>query len=38
MLLRGERIEGIGFSAEQDFSNMTIRKPTGFFNSPAGVQ
>ena len=33
----GELIRGDGLDAAQDFSKYSIRKPTGFFNAPAGV-
>ena len=33
----GERMNGTGLDANQDFSNYSIRKPTGFFNAPAGM-
>jgi LPS export ABC transporter protein LptC len=32
----GERINGVGLDANQDFTQYSIRKPTGFFNAPAG--
>jgi LPS export ABC transporter protein LptC len=36
-LLSGEVIKGVGLDANQDFSIMTMRKTSGFFNAPAGV-
>jgi len=33
----GERMNGLGLDASQDFSQYSIRKPTGFFNAPAGI-
>jgi hypothetical protein len=36
-LLSGEVIKGVGLDANQDFSEMTMRKTSGFFNAPAGV-
>ncbi|MFN4147863.1 MAG: LPS export ABC transporter periplasmic protein LptC [Runella sp.] len=33
----GERINGLGLDANQDFTQYSIRKPTGFFNAPAGL-
>ena len=33
----GEWMAGNGLDAAQDFSKYSIRKPTGFFNAPAGV-
>jgi len=33
----GERINGLGLDANQDFTQYSIRKPTGFFNAPAGM-
>ncbi|WP_428662336.1 LPS export ABC transporter periplasmic protein LptC [Runella sp.] len=35
--LSGERMNGLGLDANQDFSQYSIRKPTGFFNAPAGM-
>jgi LPS export ABC transporter protein LptC len=36
-MLSGERMNGTGLDANQDFSKYNIRKPDGFFNAPAGV-
>ncbi len=36
-LLSGEIMKGTGLDANQDFSEMTMRKTSGFFNAPAGV-
>lgn len=33
----GERMNGLGLDANQDFSQYSIRRPTGFFNAPAGI-
>ncbi|MFN8347927.1 MAG: LPS export ABC transporter periplasmic protein LptC [Spirosomataceae bacterium] len=33
----GERLNGLGLDANQDFTQYSIRKPTGFFNAPAGM-
>jgi LPS export ABC transporter protein LptC len=33
----GEKINGMGLDANQDFSQYSIRRPTGFFNAPAGM-
>lgn len=33
----GERMKGIGLDANQDFTQYSIRRPTGFFNAPAGM-
>jgi LPS export ABC transporter protein LptC len=35
--MTGERINGLGLDANQDFTQYSIRKPTGFFNAPAGM-
>lgn len=35
--ITGERLNGLGLDANQDFSQYSIRKPTGFFNAPAGM-
>lgn len=35
--LTGERLNGLGLDANQDFTQYSIRKPTGFFNAPAGM-
>jgi Lipopolysaccharide-assembly, LptC-related len=37
-MLSGTHIKGFGFSADQDFANMSIKKPSGFFNTPSGLQ
>lgn len=34
--LTGERLEGIGLDANQDFTHTVIRKPTGIFNVEGG--
>ncbi len=36
-LSSGERINGLGLDANQDFTQYSVRKPTGFFNAPAGM-
>lgn len=36
-LSSGERINGLGLDANQDFTQYSVRKPTGFFNAPAGI-
>jgi LPS export ABC transporter protein LptC len=36
-LLSGEIMKGVGLDANQDFSEMVMRKTSGFFNAPAGV-
>ena len=33
----GEQMKGIGLDANQDFTQYSIRRPTGFFNAPAGM-
>lgn len=35
--LSGEQLKGIGLDANQDFTQYSIRRPTGFFNAPAGM-
>ncbi len=35
--LSGEKMNGLGLDANQDFSQYSIRRPTGFFNAPAGI-
>ena len=35
--ITGERLNGLGLDANQDFTQYSIRKPTGFFNAPAGM-
>ncbi len=35
--MTGERLNGLGLDANQDFTQYSIRKPTGFFNAPAGM-
>ena len=35
--LTGDVVEGIGLDAEQDFSQTSIRKPTGIFSIEAGT-
>ncbi|GAB3805879.1 hypothetical protein GCM10028819_40080 [Spirosoma humi] len=35
--LTGEKLYGIGLDANQDFSQYSIRKPTGIFNMEGGI-
>jgi LPS export ABC transporter protein LptC len=35
--MSGEQMKGIGLDANQDFTQYSIRRPTGFFNAPAGM-
>lgn len=35
--ITGERLNGLGLDANQDFTQYSIRKPTGFFNAPSGM-
>jgi LPS export ABC transporter protein LptC len=33
----GERINGLGLDANQDFTQYSVRKVTGYFNAPSGM-